>query len=621
LTQRRIDDLEFPELPQAIPEIGAAVPTLALFGTAASRPFLIEGDVAAVSGSLRSGCERVRIGGTLAAANLRLAGAIGVNFVASPGSLRREMVANGATTVESVVIMPTLPLVVAQWTPSRAARPPVEVTLLPDCADVSFAQNAAVIVARDADRPENQVAVGLHGSDAGWEVVESDGPGLTVRHVVPPTSLATLLVSAGSTQIIRAAFGAAAHLGAHAGRATEAPYDVVRTLTGIPSLDDGIGWVTTRLGRSLRRGTLSELPPRRGSETLAAVHAFWSGAGAVAAGDSEGASVALSLLEGATGAGADGIVDWPSDPLAALLAARISLALGDTRQARVHAKRLLSASAAPLTTVGNDVRALAAHSLADALRYAESEERIGQLRALAATPRANGDRRLPMLHAPKHGTANFLEQCWTETLTARGDAPATGHPELDRVLAAWAQSATDPQARWTALRATLSAGQENGPAGPGSWDEEASAALPGAPVAGAIMAALVHGLLGYTPDAPSGRARLAPAFPGHVTAFHIQNLRLGDGSMSVRYQREGPTHRFELSPEIAKVPPMIVFEPTVDGARLTGATIDGVAVELDAQVHGNRTRVSVQIPLDSTRTVEFQVTQKKGPTSSRSSAL
>jgi hypothetical protein len=608
LTQRRIDDLEFPELPQAIPEIGEGVPTLALSGTAAGRPFLIEGDVAAVSGSLRSGCERVRISGTLAAANFRLVGSLGVNFVASPGSLRREIVADGATTVESVVIAPTLPLVVAQWTPSIAARPPVEVTLLPDCADVSFAQNAGVIIARDADRPETQVAAGLHGSDAAWEVVESDAPGLTVRHGMPSMGFATLLLSAGSTQKIRAAFGAAAHLRAHTARATEAPYDVVRTLTGIPSLDDGIGWLTTRLGRSLRRGSPSRMPQGQKNERLAAVHAFWSGAGAVAAGDSEGASLAMSLLEGATEAEADGIVDWPSDLLAPLLAARIGLALGDTRQARVHAKRLLSSQAAPLTAAGHDVRALAAHSLADALRYAESEERLGQLRALAATPRANGHRGLPMLHAPRPGTASFLEQCWTEPLTVRGNAPPTGHSELDRILAEWAHSGTDPEVRWTALRATLSAGQENGPAGPGSWDEEASSTLPGAPVAGAILAALVHGLIGYTPDAPSGRARLAPAFPGHLTAFHIQNLRLGESSLSLRYHRKGSDHRFELSPEIAKVPPMIVFEPTVDGARLTRATIDGVAAELDAQVHGNRTRVSVQIPLDSTRTVEFQVT-------------
>ncbi len=48
-------------LPAAMPELGAAVPALAVSGIASTEPFLIEGEAASVQGVLKGGIDRIRI--------------------------------------------------------------------------------------------------------------------------------------------------------------------------------------------------------------------------------------------------------------------------------------------------------------------------------------------------------------------------------------------------------------------------------------------------------------------------------------------------------------------------------------------------------------------------------
>jgi hypothetical protein len=124
-----------------------------------------------------------------------------------------------------------------------------------------------------------------------------------------------------------------------------------------------------------------------------------------------------------------------------------------------------------------------------------------------------------------------------------------------------------------------------------------------------LLCGLAHGLLGLAPDAPSGRIRIAPSFPTHLSAFHARGIRVGEAELDLRYEREGRTHRLRLEPTRGRVPVTVVLEPSVPGAT-PGATpgearVDGVRAELEATAAGARTRFSVQLVLDAPRTVEL----------------
>ena len=72
----------------------------------------------------------------------------------------------------------------------------------------------------------------------------------------------------------------------------------------------------------------------------------------------------------------------------------------------------------------------------------------------------------------------------------------------------------------------------------------------------------------------------------------------------MEYERSGAISRFTLLPEIAAVPPLVVFEPTVHG-RIREVRIDGEIADLEPHSAGPMTVVPVQIPLDAPRTIEL----------------
>ena len=121
-----------------------------------------------------------------------------------------------------------------------------------------------------------------------------------------------------------------------------------------------------------------------------------------------------------------------------------------------------------------------------------------------------------------------------------------------------------------------------------------------------MLAAFSHSVLGYMPDAPSGRLRLAPRFPSHVHSLAIEGLRLASASIALRYERSKTLHRFELEPTSARVPPMLVLEPSVPGKRLVEAHIGGVSADLEATSEGERVRVRVQLPLEGPCTIDLR---------------
>ena len=185
-------------------------------------------------------------------------------------------------------------------------------------------------------------------------------------------------------------------------------------------------------------------------------------------------------------------------------------------------------------------------------------------------------------------------------------APSPGLSRADTALGAWALwGSPDPDAAWSAWRSLLGRGLEGGPGGRGTWD--APHRPPGAtPEAGIILCAFAHGLLGLVPDAPSGRIRIAPSLPGHLSAFHARGMRVGETDIEMRYEREGLLHRFRLEPTRGRVPVTAVFEPALPVASLEGARVDGTRADLHAVAVGSRVRCSVQLVLDAPRTVEME---------------
>jgi hypothetical protein len=83
-----------------------------------------------------------------------------------------------------------------------------------------------------------------------------------------------------------------------------------------------------------------------------------------------------------------------------------------------------------------------------------------------------------------------------------------------------------------------------------------------------------------------------------------ERIRVGDARVTLRYERAGDLHRFELVPTAGSVPVTAVFEPSIAERQLQSIRVDGRAAELDVMPDGDRTRLRVQIPLDSARVVE-----------------
>lgn len=119
-----------------------------------------------------------------------------------------------------------------------------------------------------------------------------------------------------------------------------------------------------------------------------------------------------------------------------------------------------------------------------------------------------------------------------------------------------------------------------------------------------LILCLVHGLLGYAPDAPAGRLRLAPRFPAHLTGFTVRGLALGDAKFTMAYERSDSTHRYTVEPTLAAVPPLMVFEPAIPGT-VSEVRVDGVRAELDVKRLGDRTITPLQIAIDSARSIEI----------------
>jgi hypothetical protein len=586
-------------LPAAIPELGAAVPALAISGTATAEPFLIEGEAASAQGVLKGGIDRIRIHDRVVVRDLTVGNSLGINFIAMPGALRRERTGPMGTVMENIVVTPTLPLVAAQWSRSPVGDDDtLRLAVTPGGARVRYDLHDGVLRAVGQD-PDQSVVVALYGGTGRWTLADDGHGHVLASHEMGGDGPLTLLVTAGPDAALRSALAAAAHLPVHEQRAASTTAEGVRVLTGVAELDDGIAWASCRVRASLRRGAM----------TTSGHHVFWSGLGALAVADVESARRAVALLEGQLKAGQlkAGQPAWPVEAMTALLAASLALTSGDASAARHHAHLLLDRAWVPsgVSSHGASLWAFALETLVHALRYTGTDDCVAGLRTLAAElpSRADDGMRLPMVADERPNAGDFLRSVLAGGL---GHPPPTRIRRLDDTLRTWSGLGEDTDGAWGRWRETLSEGLVSGPSGPASWDEVDDLLAPGAPVAGAMLAAFSHGVLGYMPDAPSGRLRLAPRLPSHVRSLTVERLRVGPTYITLRYERSKTRHRFVLEPTSARVPPMLVFEPSIPGRRLAEAHIGEARADLDSIPEGERVRVRVQLPLEGPCTLDLR---------------
>lgn len=624
-------ELTVPPLPGTVPPLRVDDPELALAGEPGEGRVLLEGERGSVRVRERGGIETIHLAGHVLARDLSLDAGPVVNRVASPASLRRERVVDGATVEEIVLLPPRLALLALQLrSPGGSREIAGRLTLLPWAGPLRWHIEGARLVAVAREAPELQLVLAVSPEAGTVEAEPDEGGGLLVRLRIPGGDDPTLLLGAGPTGGMNP-LAPAAHLAGHARMAAAAPAEGLELRTGVRELEEGVAWARTRLATAARR-------EGRSHDGLEPSRIFWSGLGALAASDEEAAARYLEALDGAVAARKDegsgesasadeapdmpGVPPLPAPPLPVLLAARHALTTGDSGPALRQAARVDAGAAGDAG--GPDEAALwslALGSLADALRWSAGEAAADRYRALGeelgararlptvpdGSGRPGGGVRLPMAGETTAPTpAGEAAAALRALLAAPGeDGPAPGST-LPRGLAAWAGFREGRAGEaWSLWRGVLSRGMDGSDPGPGRWDDGRPS--PEAPRTGLLLATLVHGLLGWFPDAPVGRAVLAPRIPGHLTAFGVGGLRVGSATVELRYEREGPLRRYRITPTGGRAPVTLVLEPLVGLATVTATRLDGEAVELDPRPGpAGWTVVPLQVPLDGPRVLEVE---------------
>lgn len=402
--------------------------------------------------------------------------------------------------------------------------------------------------------------VSVHPTPSEWQVSPTAEGDLAVEVTLPAAGTQTLAAARLEAHRRSLITSVVEHAAAHWRRAGQPDDGVLRTRTGVPGIDEGVAWLAARVA--------SGAPgPLDSPDDL-----LWWGLGALAAGRSDTARRAVEAL--------------PSGQAhRAFLAGRIALTTGDQRAARE------CVGFRPTDALG----ALAARTLADGLRHGASEDELAALRARGDRARdRGGGGALPVVGGPR--TDDPIRALAERTLqsTARGDA-------REAALHTLLELADGSPQGWITWRRLLEEGLQGGPAGRATWDPPDAGA---APAAALLLCGLAHGILGWDPDAPVGRVRLAPVFPGHLTHLAATGLRVGRSVLDLEYAREGHRHAFALRPREGRVPPLVALEPQVSLEGVPRFLVDGDPAELDVQRSSARSRFRVQIPLDAARVVE-----------------
>ncbi len=631
MTPPRADPgLPLPEASPAPPRIGSAEWGPALPAVAADRAFFVESGAVALGGPERGSVASVSVAGRIVARNVEVDAGPAVNLVAAPGMLRRERLGRSGSIIETLLAAPTLPLAAIQWAPPagapRSVGPfDVKLTLAPGAAAARYRAGPTGVTIVEEARPDEPTMAVLHPAPASWTVEEAPEGGVRVRCRVEACERVTLMLASGATERVGAALRAGAHLDAQERRLHgDAVRRGLRVRSGVGELDEGLSWAQERLASALARS--GPVRPER---------VFWSALGALAVGDPESSRRALRLLESdarpvgptsdapsvepaADALSFESVPDddappLPPGPLATFVAARLALTLGETAPALRHAAALDTARLERIRAGADEPEwalwSLTLETLADALRHGASEQEIRRLREASALPPGGrpGQVRLPMVGASAGSPATPASLF---RLLLRGGRTSRVPPvrgPVSGLLGAWALMAGGETARgYTLWRSALSAGLV-GRSGPlGTWEETHEPSIPGAPATATLLSGFVHGLLGCFPDAPTGRLELFPALPEHFTSFEVANLPLGDARLTLTYRREAGLTTYSATPTRGGVPVNLVLVPSLPGARVLAARVDGAPADLEWHPHGSGVRIQVQLPLDRERTLEVE---------------
>jgi hypothetical protein len=92
-----------------------------------------------------------------------------------------------------------------------------------------------------------------------------------------------------------------------------------------------------------------------------------------------------------------------------------------------------------------------------------------------------------------------------------------------------------------------------------------------------LVSPIVHGLLGFEPDAAAARARLAPQLPGHWDRLAVEGLAVGESRLGVTFERQASGWRIRLRPSgrALRLDVTAVLPP---GARGLRVRLDGRGV-------------------------------------------
>jgi glycogen debranching enzyme len=92
-----------------------------------------------------------------------------------------------------------------------------------------------------------------------------------------------------------------------------------------------------------------------------------------------------------------------------------------------------------------------------------------------------------------------------------------------------------------------------------------------------LVGPVAYGLLGWEPDAPAGRARLAPQLPPQWRRLRVSGLRVGASRLDAAIEQEAGRLSLRLEPRAGRLT-LDVRPPLPPGARDVTATLDGSRV-------------------------------------------
>jgi hypothetical protein len=138
------------------------------------------------------------------------------------------------------------------------------------------------------------------------------------------------------------------------------------------------------------------------------------------------------------------------------------------------------------------------------------------------------------------------------------------------------------------------------------WEEHDCNFLPAANAADTVNT-FVHAMLGVAPDAARGRLRLRPCLPEWLSSLTIQNLRMGDSLVWIRYEEDARGVTYVIEQIAGAMPVRLIFEPTFN-AQIANVVIDGQPAELNLQMIDSRMVAPVQVMLDNERVLRFNKT-------------